>query len=299
MTQFLDLKEDSDNIEMNDPRFDVDNPSDLNSDNSLEIDDTDDKSIELKNIANSCSYVKSLKGSDCIDKDCNTRHVNSIKNDTKDLRCKKTSNAGPTESKNSAESDTGEFVKCGNKSDTGDCVKCSNKSDTGEFVKCANEKFNPTREIYTPKNTKVPNIDRLNLSKPSEEVMNYNDEGTGNRSNLDALRNEVAAGAEPQHEASTNDVRIAGKKVEFYTSGHLLTGEEVLAYCQWLHRQDGGRVETDKAYEKEHQTVIGLVSTLDSIGYYQNRYPGLTMLLEYPLLTLLTLLSFANPSIFV
>ncbi|CAB3979177.1 large subunit GTPase 1 homolog [Paramuricea clavata] len=76
-------------------------------------------------------------------------------------------------------------------------------------------------------------------------------------SNLDAL-SDVRTGEKPGNDSSTNDMAIAGKNVEFYTSGHLLTGEELLAYCQWLHRQYGGRVETGKE-DKEQQTVIGLV----------------------------------------
>ena len=77
-------------------------------------------------------------------------------------------------------------------------------------------------------------------------------------SNLDAL-SDVRTGEKPGNDSSTNDMDIAGKNVEFYTSGHLLTGEELLAYCQWLHHQYGGRVGTGKE-DKEQQTVIGLVS---------------------------------------
>ena len=60
-----------------------------------------------------------------------------------------------------------------------------------------------------------------------------------------------------ENDLNTNVAHIAGKNVEFYTSGHLLTGEELLVYCQWLHHQYGDNLKTGK---EEQQTVIGLVS---------------------------------------
>lgn len=63
-------------------------------------------------------------------------------------------------------------------------------------------------------------------------------------------------GAELREE---NIVRIAGKAVEFYTSGHLLTGEELLAYCRWLHRRNVGEANHGEA---DTPTVVGLVSTV-------------------------------------
>ncbi|XP_046839425.1 large subunit GTPase 1 homolog isoform X2 [Xenia sp. Carnegie-2017] len=56
-----------------------------------------------------------------------------------------------------------------------------------------------------------------------------------------------------------NDVlHIAGRNADFYTSGHLLTGDELLAYCQWLHHDINDQQVVVKDI-KEHQTVIGLV----------------------------------------
>lgn len=53
-------------------------------------------------------------------------------------------------------------------------------------------------------------------------------------------------------------VRIAGKAVNFYTSGHLLTGEELLAYCQWLHQEHVEETKHDPGALT--CTVVGLVS---------------------------------------
>ena len=77
-----------------------------------------------------------------------------------------------------------------------------------------------------------------------------NDMGTEDHShrvvdNLSVLENDV------------NVAQIGGKNVQFYTSGHLLTGEELLAYCQWLHHRYGDQVKTER---DKPQTVIGLVS---------------------------------------
>ena len=77
-----------------------------------------------------------------------------------------------------------------------------------------------------------------------------NDMGTEDHSHI-AVDNPSVLENDP------NVAQIAGKNVQFYTSGHLLTGEELLAYCQWLHHRYGDQVKSEG---DKPQTVIGLVS---------------------------------------
>ena len=99
------------------------------------------------------------------------------------------------------------------------------------------------------------NIDQLNL-EPNEEDDQDCGEDTANNTDSDLRKTSDKS----ENRANNNNGCIAGKDVEFYTSGHLLTGEEILAYCQWLHHQYGGCKEIGTE-DKEDQTVIGLVSS--------------------------------------
>jgi hypothetical protein len=102
-----------------------------------------------------------------------------------------------------------------------------------------------TEQITTSSSqSDVLKIGHLNLI-PSDEI---------NQDCMEESDNADSGGSKSESNANNNDGCIAGKDVEFYTSGHLLTGEEVLAYCQWLHRHGRGG-------HNEEQTVIGLVSS--------------------------------------
>lgn len=72
----------------------------------------------------------------------------------------------------------------------------------------------------------------------------------------DSLSSTVGLANETSGISDKDVTRIAGKAADFYTSGHLLTGEELLAYFQWLHQ---AHIEEAKQ-DPDALTVVGLVS---------------------------------------
>ena len=133
------------------------------------------------------------------------------------------------------------------------------KIDTGDSIECNVEGVYPMREIPSNEHS----CRTSNDNQTDNEMDNNDGIITGKLSNLEvdastAVSDVHRTSEKAENDASTHDV--AGKNVEFYTSGHLLTGEELLAYCQWLHHQYGACVESGKE-DREQQTVIGLVSS--------------------------------------
>ena len=120
----------------------------------------------------------------------------------------------------------------------------------------------------------VPKIDEQNLLPNDNISENCKDDSSvdgaksSNMSNMKPInemeKEDIKNNAELSSKTCKNELgnscpksnHIAGKDVEFYTSGHLLTGEELLEYCQWLHHQYGSQVRIE---EGGQPTVIGLV----------------------------------------
>lgn len=100
------------------------------------------------------------------------------------------------------------------------------------------------------------NISAVQPFRPSASEDNESLISTCNDANIDESRNSVGLSNEAAEEREESILRIAGKDVEFFTSGHLLTGEELLAYCQWLDQQN---CKEEKKSEDGSCTVIGLV----------------------------------------
>ncbi|XP_028398266.1 large subunit GTPase 1 homolog [Dendronephthya gigantea] len=97
----------------------------------------------------------------------------------------------------------------------------------------------------------------LNIGSDTESSVEQGDCVTGEKS-FQMSNDSIISDKPLDYDRGAVDERIAVKNVEFYTSGHLLTGEELLVYCQWLHHQAIGHIEDGKD-EKERKTVIGLV----------------------------------------
>ena len=80
-----------------------------------------------------------------------------------------------------------------------------------------------------------------------------------------AVKHDLLSSASPSDSACSHGdeevTRVGGKAVDFYTSGHLLTGEELLDYCRWLHKEhDGTPCPGNDGGSSSGHTVIGLVS---------------------------------------
>ena len=101
-------------------------------------------------------------------------------------------------------------------------------------------------------------LSELQNSKDKFTTFNSTSCTLSNDKKTDSLSSTVGMANETSGINDKDVVRIAGKPVNFYTSGHLLTGEELLAYCQWLHQEHVEETKHDPGALT--CTVVGLVS---------------------------------------
>ena len=155
--------------------------------------------------------------------------------------------------KNEAESTTKRGMDSSSQCDGKEVSLIYDKPSNKDTFRTCNDHQAEQIATSSSSSSDVLEISQLNLEPNDEETQDCRDDTTNN------IYSDVRKTSEKsENRANNNDGYIAGKDVEFYTSGHLLTGEEILAYCQWLHRQYGGCMEIGRE-DKEEQTVIGLV----------------------------------------